>query len=405
MGQGFRLGRIAGIEVQVDWSLLIIFALIASSLGLITFPSLHPNWSPVLSWMTALVAAVLFFGSVLVHELSHALVGRIYGMRVPRITLFIFGGMAHIESEPEQWRGELWMAIVGPITSLVLGFAFVILLNLLVGPEGFDSVDPRGTLANLSPLATLLLWLGPVNILLGLFNLVPGYPLDGGRVLRALMWGITGDMRRATRWASWAGQGFAWLLIGTGVVMLLGARVPFFGTGAINGLWLAFIGWFLNNAALSSYQQILLREALGGIRVGRLMRTRITVISPEMAVHELVEEYLLRGSERALPVVEGNRLVGLVGLSDVQQRDRSEWPELSVREVMIPRRRLVTVTPEEEALEALMTLSRTGVNQLPVVDADGRLVGIVQRADILNWMALYGDPSVAQQLRDQGKRE
>ncbi len=401
MGQGFRLGRIAGIDVHVDWSLLIIFALIASSLGLATFPALHPNWSSLLSWVTALVAAVLFFASVLVHELSHALVGRAYGMRVPRITLFIFGGLAHMESEPEHWRGELWMAIVGPITSLVLGFTFLVLAGLLIGPEGIDPANPREHLAGLSPLATLLLWLGPVNVILGLFNLVPGFPLDGGRVLRAAMWGLTGDIRRATRWASRAGQGFAWLLIATGVAMILGARVPLFGTGTIGGLWLAFIGWFLNSAALASYQQLLLRESLGGVRVARLMRSRATDVPPDMAVQDLVDAHLLRGGERALPVVEGHRLVGLVGLAEVQQRDQGEWPHLSVRKIMIPRARLVTVGPEEDAHDALMTLTRAGVNQLPVVEGD-RLVGMLRRADVLHWMALYGDPSLARQLRDQG---
>lgn len=394
MNKGFRLGRIAGIDVHVDWSLLIIFALIASSLGLATFPALHPNWSPLLSWVTALVAAVLFFSSVLVHELSHALVGRAYGMRVPRITLFIFGGMAHIESEPEHWRAELWMAIVGPITSLVLGFAFLALGGLLIGPEGIDPADPRGSLAALSPLATLLLWLGPVNVILGLFNLVPGFPLDGGRVLRAAMWGITGDIRRATRWASRAGQAFAWLLIATGVAMILGARVPLFGTGPIGGLWLAFIGWFLNSAALSSYEQLLLRESLAGVRVARLMRPRSTGVPPDLAVRELVEAHLLRGSERVVPVVEDDRLVGLVGLAEVQQRDQGEWPHLSVREIMVARSRLATVGPEEDAHDALMTLTRAGVNQLPVVEGD-RLVGMLRRADVLHWMALYGDPSLA----------
>ncbi|HKJ87871.1 MAG TPA: site-2 protease family protein, partial [Gammaproteobacteria bacterium] len=246
MDHGIRLGSVAGIEIRMDWSLLAIFLLILVSLGAGSFPMLHPQWSPLLVWGTAFVASVLFFASVLAHELSHALVGRIYGITVRRITLFIFGGLAHMEDEPRQWRGELLMALAGPVTSLALGVGFVVLGNLAVGPEAVNPARPEETLAGLSPAATMLFWLGPVNIILGVFNLVPGFPLDGGRVLRAVMWGVTGNMRRATRWASRAGQGFAWLLIFTGVSLILGVRLPFLGTGPLNGLWLAFIGWFLN---------------------------------------------------------------------------------------------------------------------------------------------------------------
>ncbi|MFB6261879.1 MAG: site-2 protease family protein, partial [Thiohalorhabdaceae bacterium] len=234
MGQGIRLGRLFGIAIHLDWSLLVIFVLIAASLGLGTFPTLHPQWSAVTVWVTALVAAVLFFASVLTHELSHALVGRLYGIRVPRITLFIFGGLAQMESEPGNWRGELWMALAGPAASLVLGVVFITLGNLVMAPGTFDPDQPRESLERLSPLATLFMWLGPINIVLGLFNLVPGFPLDGGRVLRALTWGASGNRRRATRWASRGGQAFAWLLIGTGVAMILGAQVPLLGRGLVN---------------------------------------------------------------------------------------------------------------------------------------------------------------------------
>ncbi|MFA7386954.1 MAG: site-2 protease family protein, partial [Thiohalobacteraceae bacterium] len=242
MGNGFHLGRIAGIDVRVDWSLSIIFFLISFSLAVGLFPAWHPDWGPGISWLTALVAALAFFASVLAHELSHALVGRAQGIEVKRITLFIFGGMAHMENEPRAWKAELWMAIVGPITSLVLGLLFLALTWSSLDPGTVDPENPAALFAALAPVPTVLLWLGNINIVLAVFNMVPGFPLDGGRVLRALLWGVTGDMRRATRWASQAGQMFAWILIGTGVAMMLGIQVPFFGSGVLPGLWLAFIG-------------------------------------------------------------------------------------------------------------------------------------------------------------------
>jgi Zn-dependent protease len=192
---------------------------------------------------------LLFFCSVLTHELSHAFVGRALGASIRRITLFVFGGMAQLEGEPRSWGAELWTAIVGPVTSLVLAVVFSMLAGATSGSSLFDPNNPTAALARLGTLPTLLLWLGQVNFMLGLFNLVPGFPLDGGRVLRAILWGVTGNLQKATRWASFLGQITAWALIGIGLAMVLGAQVPFFGTG-VGGLWLAFIGWFLNNAAM-----------------------------------------------------------------------------------------------------------------------------------------------------------
>jgi Zn-dependent protease len=310
MPNGFHLGRIAGIDVQVDWSLLIIFFLITFSLAAALFPAWHPDWGPGLSTLMALIAATAFFASVLAHELSHALVGRSRGIEVRRITLFIFGGMAHMENEPRNWRAELWMAIVGPLTSLVLGIVFLWLVGLFVSPAAVQPERPELTLAALGPLPTVLAWLGNINIILGLFNLVAGFPLDGRRVLRALMWGITGDMRRATRWASQGGQFFAWLLMAGGAAMMLGVRLPFFGTGLLPGLWLAFIGWFLNNAALVSYRQLLVREVLQDVPVTRLMQTHFTTVSPDITVEALVHGHLLGTDQRAFPVFEENRFLG-----------------------------------------------------------------------------------------------
>jgi Zn-dependent protease len=260
--RGLRLARIAGIDVFVDWSLLIIFVLFVTSLAGGVFPAWHPDWSVSLAFGVAIGAALLFFASVLAHEMSHALVGRRYGMTVRRITLFIFGGVAHLEDEPEGWKAEFGMAIVGPLTSLVIGVLCLWLVDLATaGTIEPAAGDPLGVLSSLGPLPTLLVWLGQVNIILAIFNLVPGFPLDGGRVLRAAIWGATGDRLRATRIATGAGQVFAWVLISSGIAMILGLRVPVFGAGAANGLWLAFIGWFLHSAAVASYRQVLPREA------------------------------------------------------------------------------------------------------------------------------------------------
>lgn len=390
---GLRLGSVAGIEVAVDWSLLIIFFLITFSLAAGVFPAWHPNWSMMLSWTTALAAAVLFFASVLAHELSHAIVGRANGVEIRRITLFMFGGMAHMENEPPSWRAELGMAIVGPLTSLALGFAFIWLAGLVSGPLDIDPDNPKETLAALGPIASLLLWLGPINILLGLFNLVPGFPLDGGRVLRAVMWGVTGNLHLATRWASRAGQGFAWLLMATGFVMILGMRVPFFGGGFVNGLWLAFIGWFLNNAALMSYRQLLVRESLDEVPVSRLMQTRFTRVDPQMRIATLVDKHLMASGQRAFPVEADGRFLGIISLRDLQKRERHTWESTSVSEIMTPAAAVVTVAPEQDAVEALSILGRRDLNQLPVVK-NTELLGLLRREDILKWLSLHAGPGV-----------
>jgi Zn-dependent protease/CBS domain-containing protein len=391
---GVRLGRIAGIEVVADWSLLVIFFLISFSLAAGVFPSWHPDWGPGLAWATAFGAAILFLASVLVHELSHALVGRLGGMSVRRITLFMFGGVAHLESEPRTWRSELAMAAVGPITSLALGIAFLFLAGLAAGPIELDPQDPGRALAELSPLATLLFWLGPVNLLLAAFNLVPGFPLDGGRMLRAILWGATGNLRAATRWASRGGQLFAWMLIATGLLMLFGFAVPFFGRGPLGGLWLMFIGWFLNNAAVMGYRQLVVAQTLDDVPVAHVMQTQLARIDPQVPVRRLAEEHMMASGQRVLPVERDGRFLGLVSMSDLQRSERGAWDRMSARDIMTPVERLACIGPGAEASEALNELARRGVNQLPVVE-DGRLLGLFRREDVFKWLALHEAPAPA----------
>ena len=395
MNIGFRVGSIAGIDIFVDWSLLIIFFLVTSSLGAGVFPAWHPDWGGGLIWITALAAAILFFVSVLLHELSHALVGRAQGIDIRRITLFVFGGVAHLEREPHRWQAELLMAIVGPITSFVLGLLFIFLGSMSAGEElQPNPSDPLQTFSALGPLATVLLWIGPINILLGVFNLVPGFPLDGGRVLRAVLWGLTGYLYRATRWAAGLGQVVAWILIGCGFAMIFGIRVPFFGTGVVGGMWIALIGWFLNNAAIMSYRQLLVQRSMEHVPVSRIMLSQFDTVAPDMPISTLIEDYIMRSDQRAFPVVENGRLVGLVCLEDVRRVDPTQRATLAVRAIMTPAHALTTVTPEEASTEALQALSRREVNQLPVVK-HGTVRGLIRREDILKWLSLHGEQAVA----------
>jgi len=382
-----RLGSIAGVTVALDWSLLIIFVLISFTLAGGVLPYWHPDWSGFTVLVTAVSAAILFLGSILAHELSHALVGRRFGVRVERITLFVLGGMAHMEEEPPDWRSELAMAIAGPAASLALGFLCLYLAGLISGPVELDPEKPIDAISKLSPLATVLFWLGPVNIILGLFNLVPGFPLDGGRVLRAVLWGMTGDLSRATRWAAAVGQGFAWVLIGSGFAMILGLRVPFFGSGPVAGLWIVLIGWFLNSAALTSYRRVLIQETLGDVPVTRVMHRDCPAVTPDASVRNLVDEHLLGSSQRAFPVIEEGRLRGLVCLDDVRKLDRDRWGDTRVAEIMTDVEMLHVLGADAKASDALSLLAERGVNQLPVVDA-GRLLGLVTREDILKWLSL-----------------
>jgi Zn-dependent protease/CBS domain-containing protein len=390
--RGFRVGRIFGVEVRLDWSLLIVFWLIVANLGSGLFPLRHPGWSPLLSWGMAAIAAVLFVLSILAHELSHALVGRANGVPVAGITLFIFGGVAHMRGEPRSPRAELLMTAVGPLTSLVIGALATAGGAALAAPTMFDAAAPLRTFQSVGPFAAVLLWLGPINIMIGLFNLIPGFPLDGGRVLRAALWAATRDFTKATRWAAGVGQAFGALLIIAGISMMFGIHIPFLGRGLIPGLWATMIGWFLYGAAAASYAQVVVSDLLEDVAVARLMRHREATLDPELPVANLVDEHLMSTAERAFPVVEGDRLVGIVTLEDVRKISRAEWPTFRVRDIMTPSRQLSIVTPDDSAAAALAKLSQRDVEQLPVVDSTGQLVGMIRRRDILRWLELQPRP-------------
>lgn len=379
---GFRVGRVFGIDIRVDWSLLIVFALIVFNLGAGALPSWHPDWGPLVKWVTAFAAAVLFFASILAHELAHALVARTQGVVVPRITLFLFGGVAELESEPATPGAELLIAIVGPITSFVLGVLGTVFGLLLAGPSLLDAgvTDVEAALSGVGPVATLALWLGPINVILAVFNMVPGFPLDGGRVLRALVWWGTGDATLATRVAATAGSVFAWVLITYGIVQIFAGAI-------VNGIWMLLIGWFLHGAARSSLRQHLLRDALRGVRVADIMRTHFDSVPPEMSLAELVRSYWIASDQPVFPIVLGPLFLGVVGQAQLLAFPPERWPETPLSEVMVPLAELETLPPSASADEVLAAMTRSGTSPIPVVQGD-TLLGWVGHDEIFKWLTV-----------------
>lgn len=386
---GFSIGSLFDIEIYIDWSWLFIFLLVTWSLAA-GFGQFHSDWSAAVRWTTAIVASLLFFASVLAHELAHSLMARAQGMSVRRITLFLFGGVSNLQRHPPSPTAEFLIAIVGPITSVVLGVLFTLLSGATAGSVTGVVTNPGELISQLGPVTTLLLWLGPINIALGIFNMVPGFPLDGGRVLRSILWGATDDLRQATRWASYVGQGIAWLLIISGVAMVFGAEFPFFGTGVINGLWIAFIGWFLNNAAQQSYRQIVVHDVLEDVPVSRVMRKNVESVAPDITISEFVDDHVMQADDHSFPVLAGERLIGVISLGDVRSVSRSDWPNVIVRDVMTPADELVTVQVDEESVDALDKLVQRDVRQVPVVRGD-TLVGMLSRRDLVRWLQLHSD--------------
>jgi Zn-dependent protease/CBS domain-containing protein len=355
---------------------------------------MHPTWGLGLSWGVAITAALLFFASVLGHELAHSIVAQAQSIPVRHITLFLFGGVANIQQEPGSPRVEFLLAVVGPLTSLIIGGVCLLAAGLTAPLSTEAMLNPGLALAALSPLTTLLLWLGSTNLILGFFNLLPGFPLDGGRVLRAILWEVTGNFRTATRWAAGVGQGLAWLLIFSGIAMVFGVEIPFFGTGLISGLWLAFIGWFMSSAAQQSYQQVVVRDMLEGVPATRLMRANVPTVPPGISISDLVHHYVMGTDERAFPVLDGERLAGLVTLEDIRKVAREAWDSTTAAEIMTPAHQLVVVQPQDDTATALDKLMERNVHQVPVM-SNGHLVGLVRNSDIMRWLQLQTPKGVA----------
>ena len=385
MRNAFRLGRVFGIEIDIDWSWLFIFLLIVWGLGT-TFNNLHSNWQGSVVWGAAIAAALLFFVSVLLHELAHSLVAQSQGVPVRSITLFLFGGVSDIQREPPSPRAEFLITIVGPLTSFVIGVVLTVLAGASAGLV--DTVTGSGTsISHLNLLSTMLLWLGSINLLLAVFNMIPGFPLDGGRILRSILWAITDNLRQATQWASQVGQFVAWVFIVSGIMMVFGYDIPLLGTGLVNGLWMAFIGWFLNSAALQSYRQVVVHDMLHGVPVSRLMRLNPPTVSSNVSISSLVHDHVMGTDDHAFPVVDDGQLVGIVTLENIRSAARDTWDTRHVQQIMTPSPKLVVTDPTEDAADALDKLAELDVHQLPVV-SDGKLVGLLRQRDILKWLHL-----------------
>lgn len=365
MNAQIKLGRIFGIKIGLHYSWFIIALLITLSLAS-QFSVTNPDWSANLRWGLAIVTAVLFFAALVAHELSHALVAKARGLPVHSITLFALGGVARIEKEAADAKTEFWMGIVGPITSFVIGVVcLVITIALGWRPPEF----PR------EPLTAMLMWLGYINIALAVFNMIPGFPLDGGRVLRAIAWWITGDAQRATRIASRVGQFIAFGMIVLGLMR-------FFGGAGFNGLWIAFIGWFLLNASRESYSQVAITEGLRGIRVGDVMSRDYTTVDGHSNLQTFVDEHLVRTGKRCVIVTFNSQPEGIITPTEIKAVQRARWPYTTVGDVMRPLDQVRAVAPDTPVTQALEMMAHEDLNQLAVV-TDGHLAGLISRANVL----------------------
>jgi len=384
------VGKVGGIELRIDASWVLIFLLLTWSLGAM-FGSWHPQWGFGQSLALGGAAALLFFASVLLHEVAHCLVAIAYGIPVRDITLHLFGGLASIEEDPPSPKAEFWMAIVGPAVSLAVAFvASTAGTALFMVHSGngvsFGSADMYG---QFGPLTTLLFWLGTANFVVALFNLLPGLPLDGGRVLRATLWAVTGNVRSATRWAAMAGQLIGWLLVFAGILMAFGSHVPLLGRGFGAGLWTALIGWFLRGAAAQTFQQAILQDILEGVRASSLMRRDGPWISSDLTVKDVVDDVFLRRDDGAYPVFDhSGAFVGLLTLDDVRKVPEAARLTTPVGAAMTPLERLPTASPDMPVFDALRKMRRAGLAELPVHDGR-RLVGMLFDTDIGRWIELH----------------
>ena len=361
MPSSFKIGKIAGIEIGVHWSWLFIFVLVTWSFATGILEQFFPEWSEVRRWVVGAIVSGIFFVSILLHELSHSLVAKARGIEVKGITLFIFGGVSTLEREARSAGEEFQIAIVGPLTSLVIGAMFAVAWAVLRGPA-----PGVGAVAG---------YLAFINGVIAAFNMLPGFPLDGGRVFRSIVWWRNRDLLRATRISAKTGEYVAYLLMGLGVVQ-------FVTFNPIGGLWMVLIGWFLRGASAGSYQQMVSEVALEGVMAGDVARRDYVTVTPTMTIAELVDEHLLSGHGRCFPVVAGDELLGLITLTDIRHLERERWQNTSVYRAMTPFEQLRTVSSQDDAKAVLQTMGEGNVNQVPVVD--GRwLVGMVSRADIL----------------------
>jgi Zn-dependent protease/predicted transcriptional regulator len=362
------IGKAFGITLRLHYSWFIIFALVTWALTASYFPSYYPSWSIGTRIAAGLITSLLFFGSVLAHELMHSIISQRQGVPVKDITLFILGGVSQITEEPKEPKHEFNMAIVGPLTSLVIGG---ILWGIFFGIRNINNSAAEFV-------TPIVYWLGYINLALGVFNLIPGFPLDGGRVLRSLLWWRSHNLKSATRIASTIGRVVGFLFIFGGIYLIF---TPYW----LNGLWIAVIGWFLESAANNSYRQLLLQDMLRGHIASEVMSRDCVLIPPDTTVEHLVNENILTSGRRCFPVVADAKVMGLMTLHNIRAVPREQWGGATVKEAMTPFDKLRWVRPEDELSSVFRILTENNINQVPVVQ-DGQIVGMVTRENLLNFV-------------------
>ncbi len=368
---GIRLGSISGFEISLDYSWFIIFFLILATFIGAVFPASAPGLERAEYIAMGLVGTFLFFTSLLIHELAHSFMARIKGVEVEGITLFIFGGMAHTSREADTPGDEFLIAGVGPVASFILAALFY-------------GIAALGGQVGLGLTITVVAeYLGFLNLVLAIFNLFPGFPLDGGRLLRATIWRVTGSLRKATRIAATAGRGLGWGIIGLGVFSL------FVGGGLIGGLWLVFIGWFLTYAARMSYQQVLLHYMLSPLTARQAMSPNPERVPPSLSLDHLVHEYFLKRPYNSFPVTDDGMVVGLVTLGQVKLVPRDRWKDHVVADIMSPLEDTVLVDPETTMMTVLERM-REGDTRRILVARNRELLGIISATDITRWLDRAG---------------
>jgi Zn-dependent protease/CBS domain-containing protein len=357
------IGRILGIPIDLDYSWFLIAALTTWVLAVSYYPLEFKRGTTVEYWLMGAVTAVLFFGSIVVHELAHSWVALRYKIPVHRITLFIFGGVSQIAGEPPSASAEFLIAVIGPLTSLALAALFFLLEPLLV---------------NIMPALAVAKYLALINGMLGLFNLIPGFPLDGGRVFRAIVWGVSKNFRQATLIAASTGRFFGFLFIIVGVWQALRGSVG-------NGLWTAFIGWFLESAAGAQVQQQMVQGLLVGHKVSEVMGNACTHVPGDTSLQKVVDQEVLTHGRRCFLVDQGNRVVGLLTLHNLKEIPRSSWTTTSAAQAMIPVEKLSSIDPNAELWTAMEKMGRDGINQMPVM-LGSNLIGMLSRGDIVKYL-------------------
>lgn len=363
MGGAFNLGKIFGIQFRLHYTWFIIFALITGSLSWQYFPFAYPGWNLWTYWVSGIFASLLFFASIVAHELAHSLVGRANGIPVKSITLFIFGGVAHMTREATRHGDEFKMAAAGPASSLVIGGLFYLLHWLIQGIS--------------EPVDAMVLWLATVNVLVAVFNLIPGFPLDGGRVFRSILWRFSGDYGRSTRIATRVGRGVGYLFILGGILMIFLLPGQWF-----SGLWLVFIGWFLSNTASASYHQVQLQGALQGLSVSEVMTSDCPVVAASVTIARLVRDYIFASGHRCFLVTDEGELEGILTLGNIKTVPQSDWEITQVRNIMTPVEKLKIAAPDQDALTVLEQMDENDINQMPVV-GEGRVIGLITRDDVI----------------------